>query len=56
MGKESAMWETWVQYLGQEGTRRGNDNPFQYSCLGNLMDRGDWQAIVHRVPKESDTT
>ena len=19
----------------------GNGNPFQYSCLGNLMDRGD---------------
>ena len=22
----------------------GNDNPFQYSCLGNPMDRGAWQA------------
>ena len=22
----------------------GNSNPFQYSCMGNLMDRGDWQA------------
>ena len=20
----------------------GNDNPFQYSCLENLMDRGAW--------------
>ena len=20
----------------------GNDNPFQYYCLGNPMDRGDW--------------
>ena len=20
----------------------GNDNPFQYSCLGNPMDRGAW--------------
>ena len=20
----------------------GNGNPFQYSCLGNLMDRGAW--------------
>ena len=29
----------------------GNDNPLQYSCLGNPMDRGDWQAIVHRVAK-----
>ena len=23
----------------------GNDNPLQYSCLGNPMDRGTWQAI-----------
>ena len=22
--------------------REGNGNPFQYSCLGNLMDRGAW--------------
>ena len=29
----------------------GNGNPFQYSCLGNPMDRGDWQTIVHEVAK-----
>ena len=29
----------------------GNDNPLQYSCLGNSMDRGAWRAIVHRVAK-----
>ena len=23
----------------------GNGNLFQYSCLGNSMDRGDWQAL-----------
>jgi len=27
----------------------GNGNPLQYSCLENLMDRGAWQATVHRV-------
>ena len=27
----------------------GNGNPFQYSCLGNPMDRGAWCAAVHRV-------
>ena len=27
----------------------GNDNPFQYSCLGNPMNKGSWQAIVHGV-------
>ena len=25
----------------------GNGNPLQYSCLGNLMDRGAWWATVH---------
>ena len=25
----------------------GHGNPFQYSCLENLMDRGDWWATVH---------
>ena len=25
----------------------GNGNPLQYSCLGNPMDRGAWQAPVH---------
>ena len=27
--------------------REGNGNPFQYSCLGNLTDRGGWWATVH---------
>ena len=29
----------------------GHGNPLQYSCLENLMDRGAWQAAVHRVTK-----
>ena len=29
----------------------GHGNPLQYSCLENPMDRGVWQAIVHRVAK-----
>ena len=33
----------------------GLGNPFLYSCLENPMDRGDWQATVHRVA-ESDMT
>ena len=33
----------------------GNSNPFQYSYRENRMDRGAWQATVHRVA-ESDTT
>ena len=30
---------------------RGHENPFQYSCLENSMDRGAWWATVHRVAK-----
>ena len=30
----------------------GNGNPLQYSCLGNPMDRGVWQAAIHGVTKE----
>ena len=26
-------------------------NPLRYSCLENPMDRGAWQATVHRVAK-----
>ena len=29
----------------------GNGNPLQYSCLGNSMDWGAWQAIVHGVAR-----
>ena len=33
----------------------GHDNPLQYSCLGNSMDRGAWWAIVYGV-QESEMT
>ena len=29
----------------------GNGNPLQYSCLENSVDRGAWQATVHRATK-----
>ena len=29
----------------------GNDNPLQYSCLENSMDRGAWWATTHGVAK-----
>ena len=52
-GKESAC------SAGDEGSipgsgrspGEGNDNPLQYSCLGNPMNRGAWQATVHGVAK-----
>ena len=34
----------------------GHGNPLQYSCLENPMNRGAWQAAVHGVTKELDTT
>ena len=55
-GKESACQcrrckrcklEPWSERFPGEG----NGNLFQYSCLGNPMDRGAWQAIVHGVTK-----
>ena len=37
------------------GSRRSpgveNGNPLKYSCLENSVDRGVWQATVHRVTK-----
>ena len=33
----------------------GNGYPLQYSCLGNLMERGIWRPTVHGVA-ESDMT
>ena len=36
----------WGRCPGEE-----NGNPFQYSCLGNPMDRGAWRATVHGVAK-----
>ena len=29
----------------------GNDNPLQYSCLGNPVDRAAWRATVDGVTK-----
>ena len=29
----------------------GHGNPLQFSCLGNPMDKGAWQATAHRVAK-----
>ena len=44
-----------VSIPGPGRSPEGNDNPLQYSCLENPMDRGAWQAIVPGVT-ESDTT
>ena len=52
-----AVQETRVCSLGQEDLlEKEMATPFQYSCLENSMNRRAWQATVHRVTKESDTT
>ena len=40
----------WIPALGRS-PGGGNDNPLQYSCLGNPMDRGDWWVTVYGVAK-----
>ena len=34
----------------------GNGNPLQYSWLGNPMDTGAWQAMVHGFTKSQTLT
>ena len=47
-----AMQETRVQSLGGgRSPGEGNGALLQYSCLGNPMDGGAWQATVHGVTK-----
>ena len=41
-----AMQETWVQSLGWEDSLQKEWLPTPYSCLGNSMDKGAWQATV----------
>ena len=52
-GKESACNAgdlALIPGLGRS-SGEGNGNPLQYSCLDNPMDRGAWQATVHRVTR-----
>ena len=54
MGKESAYNARNTRDAGSiPGSGRspgeGHSNPLQYSCLENPMDKGAWQATVHRV-------
>ena len=40
----------------RRSTGEGKGNPLDYSCLGNPMDRGVWQAVFCGVAKELDVT
>ena len=44
----------WVRKISWRG--KGNDNPLQYSCLRNPIDRRAWEVTFHGVKKELDTT
>ena len=48
----SDEWHNTLNYLIPASGRSpggAHDNPLQYSCLENPMDRGAWRATVHRV-------
>ena len=55
-GKESAYSTGaagglgWIPGSGR-APGKGNGNPLQYSCLEYPLDRGAWQATVHRIEK-----
>ena len=51
-----AMQETWVFSIPGSGRApgEGNGDPLQYSCLGNLMDRGAWWATILAIIKVLD--
>ena len=67
MGENHSGWIFWIgKNLSCKAGDRGDagsvpglgrslggeqGNPLQYSCLGNPMDRGAWQATVHWVSK-----
>ena len=38
-------------FVSGRSLREGNGNPFQYSCLGNPIDRGVLWDTIHGVPK-----
>ena len=51
--KKSACNEGEVGLISGSGrsSGEGNGNTLQYSCLGNPMDRGAWQATIHGVTR-----
>ena len=60
-GKEYTRQAGDARYVGSipewgRSPGEGNGKTFQYSCLGNPVDRGAWQPTDHWVAKESNTT
>ena len=44
-------WETQVRSLGWKDPLEKEMATHSFSCLKNLMNRGAWQGVVHRVTK-----
>ena len=53
VGKESTCNAGDPSSIPGLGRSRGGGpgNPLQYSCLENLMDRGDWRTTGHGITK-----
>ena len=43
----------WIPGSGRS-PGEGNDNPLQYPCLENPIDKGVWRAIVHEVAESPE--
>ena len=56
-GKDSACNAGDPSLIPELGGSPGEGNGYllQYCCLGNPVDRGDWQATVHGVTELDET-
>ena len=45
-GKEVKLQNVFLFKFNIQNPREGNDNPLQYSCLENPVDRGVWWSTV----------
>ena len=50
---KSTSWVWLIIVLLTCSSGEGNDNPPQYSCLENFMNRGVWQATVHGLQNQT---
>ena len=46
MGTVVILGVSFKESTSMEAAGEGNSNPRQYSCLGNLIDRGAWRVKI----------